>query len=260
MTAFPPSDSADSADSFATNTHEEGLVLSRFDQWFNTAYPWVQKTLIWGGYRRPIQNRKDLITRMSMEVTYASEKQIYGYCKARAGSSGFKLIVEEEFASLLRPCRAEGYALLLADYILLLSSDRDDRTHTKTIDSAALDQWMGLYAELLQKMPAEFLRLIDQDTFIMHARRRLSVWWHRAPLEQAAHAPLEATHAPLGAADVVEQSANRIFDMLPIHSAVREHDFPMFRNTLMIALANLRTLSQRIIAPAHITSLLTPHR
>ncbi len=230
------------------------ISLSSSDNWLDRHYArsgkWMRATMFWAGYRVRPEDRAAVMERIIREATYVSEKQIYSYCKARAGNSGLKMVNEEEFIVLLDPCRAQGYALLLADAILLLAhafaqEAQQAMREGSNPERTMADRWTLVYEELLQQLPDRFKPHLDPVPYVSRAQQRFQTWLKREELL---------------AADVVSQSAGTIYDNLPIRSQVRQYDFPMFQNTLMIALANFRQLSLRIFTKRQIALLLEPYK
>jgi hypothetical protein len=158
---------------------------------------------------------------LAAQTAYVAQRSVFEYCRARTGFNWDKLAVEPLFLERLEVCRWEAYAVVLAEIaeLALIRLRRDGTADPKTY-----------LAGLVEAAHA--------------ALRRHPVPSHRTSWTDAADAierhlarALLATPRPVHLLGL--QSADAIFDLLPIHPDLRPADREMFRNSLRFALCRV---------------------
>jgi hypothetical protein len=158
---------------------------------------------------------------LAAQTAYVAQRSVIEYCRARAGLNWDKLYREPAFLESLEVCRWEAYALVLAE-VAELALIRLRR------DGAAAPE--GYLAGLLAAARAALLRHPVPDHRTSWTDAAEAVEHH---LARALLAPPRPVHL-LGL-----QSADAIFDLLPIHPHLRREDREMFQNTVRFAICGV---------------------
>jgi hypothetical protein len=172
------------------------------------------------GSRRwaPVTSVQELADFLAAQTAYVAQRSVFEYCRARTGLNWDKLALERQFLDRLEVCRWEAYAIVLAE-VAELAMIRLRR------DGAADPQ-----AYVPGLIAAAHAALLRQP-----------VPGHRASWSDAADAlERHLARAVLAAPRPVHllgvQSADAIFELLPIHAALRPEDREMFRNSVRFAI------------------------
>jgi hypothetical protein len=193
-----------------------------------------------GSRRWPsVTTGQELADLLAAQTAYVAQRSVIEYCKARTGLNWEKLSLEQSFLDRLEVCRWEAYAVVLADVaeLALIRLRRDG--------AAAPEAYLpGLVAAARA------------------ALRRHPVPSHRTSWTDAAdaierHLARAALAAPRPVHLIGLQSADAIFDLLPIHPDLRPQDREMFQNSVRFAICGaFDAMSGCIEVPALETSLL----
>jgi hypothetical protein len=165
-----------------------------------------------------VTNGQELADFLAAQTAYVAQRSVIEYCRARTGLNWDKLALEQQFRDRLEVCRWEAYAIVLAEVaeLALIPLRRDGaagpQAYLRGLVAAA-------HAALLRHpVPSHRSSWSDAaDTIERHLARAVL----------AAPRPVHL----LGV-----QSADAIFDLLPIHADLRPQDREMFQNSVRFAI------------------------
>lgn len=175
------------------------------------------------GWRRwpSVRSGPELADFLAAQTAYVAQRSVIEYCKARTGLNWDKLYAEQMFLERLEVCRWEAYAIVLAE-VAELALIRLRRGGAADPQSVLPGLVAAAHAALL----------------------RHPVPSHRSTWTDAA----EAIEPHLARALLAEprpvhvlgfQSADAIFDLLPIHADLRPEDREMFQNSVRFAICGV---------------------
>jgi hypothetical protein len=193
------------------------------------------------GSRRwaPVTTGEELADFLAAQTAYVAQRSVIEYCKARTGLNWEKLSLEQSFLERLEVCRWEAYAIVLAEVAeLALIRLRRDGAATP---EAYLPGLVAAARAALLRHPVPSHRTSWTDAADALER-------HLARAVLAAPRPVHL----LGV-----QSADAIFDLLPIHASLRPEDREMFQNSVRFAICGaFDAMSRCFEVPALEASLL----
>ncbi len=170
------------------------------------------------GRRRPrIGTLGELGETMAARTAFVSQKVTLDYCRARAAMHWQKLLGEQPFLEALEYCRWEAYAAVLGDV-------------------AEVIQIYLRRAGAPEPPLPEVLTDLARSALLRHPVPSHRDDWEdvvdavRARLQRANLAAPRPVHL------VGTVSAERVFEVLPIHSSVRRHDKEVVSNSLRFLL------------------------
>jgi hypothetical protein len=191
------------------------------------------RRLLTRGRRQPVARLPDLVELMAGQAAYVTQRTVIEYCRARSGLHWEKLFAEPAFAGRLEVCRWEGYALLLAE-IAELVQIRLRRAGTG-----------GPEAHLAALVRAA------QAALARHPPPAHRASWDDAAEAVARHLARALIAAPRPVHLMGMQSADVLFELVPIHPDLRRHDRAMFRNSLRFAICGAHEeIGRRLDLPA----------
>lgn len=158
----------------------------------------------------PITDAHALRLYAKENAAFIAQKSSIDYCRVKAGTFSYQLFAEKDFMDALTRCRWEGFALVLADILLVFEaflrppSDREARTI-----AARLMPW---YADILATEPVP--------------RHRPEGWGEAVGRFEARFAAAVA-NAPGRPADIARVSGRALYAVLPIHTNHRRLDEDM---------------------------------
>jgi hypothetical protein len=169
----------------------------------------------------PVTTADGLADFLSAQTAYVAQRTVIEYCRARAGLNWDKLFAERSFLERLEVCRWEGYAVVLAELaeLALIRLRRD----------GAADPQAYLPA-LVQSAHAALLR---------HPVPSHRASWSDAADAIEQHLARALLAAPRPVHLVGYQSADTIFELLPIHADLRRQDREMFQNSVRFAICGV---------------------
>jgi hypothetical protein len=193
------------------------------------------------GSRRwaPVTTGAELADFLAAQTAYVSQKSVIEYCRARTGLNWEKLSLEQAFLDRLEVCRWEAYAIVLAEVAeLALIRLRRDGT-------AAPDAYLpGLVAAA-------------RAALLRHPLPNHRSSWADASSAIEQHLARAVLAAPRPVHLIGLQSADAIFNLLPIHASLRPEDREMFRNSVRFAICGaFDAMSRYFQVPALEASLL----
>lgn len=185
-----------------------------------------------------VTTASELAEFLGAQTAYIAQRSVFEYCRARTGLNWDKLFAEPSFLERLEVCRWEAYAIVLAEVaeLALIQLRRygaaDPTTYLPALVQAA-------HAALLRHpVPVHRTSWTDAaDAIERHLARALMA------------APRPVHLLGLDSADV-------IFDLLPIHADLRREDRTMFQNSVRFAIcAAFDEMTRRFDVPALEASL-----
>jgi hypothetical protein len=186
--------------------------------------------------RRRVATAEELREFLAAEAAYLSQKSTIDYCRARAGFGWQKLTSEATFLAALEACRWQAMAAVLSDMILVTEGFL--RPHAGK-DLPRLAEGLGaVFHLILEHAPAPESARAAWPSLIEETRARL------------ARAQLGSVHNP---GDIAKVSGARIFELLPIHPSVRQHDREVVVNNIRFGMvAFSETLARAVETPAEL--------
>ncbi len=172
---------------------------------------------VFGGKRPRIRTLGGLGETMAAQTAFVSQKVTLDYCRARAAMHWQKLLGEKPFLDALEYCRWEAYAAVLGDV-------------------AEVIQIYLRRAGAPEPPLPEVLTDLARAALLRHPVPPHRDGWEdvvdavRARLQRANLAAPRPVHL------VGTVSAERVFEVLPIHSSVRRHDKEVVSNSLRFLL------------------------
>ncbi len=196
---------------------------------------WLASVL--GGKPPPVTTLGGLAEMMAGQTAFVSQKVTLDYCRARAAMHWQKLLGEKPFLDALEYCRWEAYAAVLGDVAEVIQIYlRRQGAPEAPLPEVLTDCARG--ALLRHPVPAHRRSWEDVLEAI------------RPRLERANLAAPRPVHL-VGAV-----SADRVFEVLPIHSSVRKHDKEVVSNGLRFLLVRFYAdLEKRLDAAAVIAAI-----
>jgi hypothetical protein len=177
---------------------------------------------------------------LGAQSAYVAQRSVIEYCKARTGLNWEKLSLEQSFLERLEVCRWEAYAIVLSDVaeLALIRLRRDG--------AAAPESYLpGLVAAA-------------RAALLRHPVPSHRTSWTDAIEAVERHLARAALAAPRPVHLLGMQSADAIFDLLPIHASLRPEDREMFRNSVRFAICGaFDAMSSHFQVPALEASLMT---
>lgn len=167
---------------------------------------------IFGGPER-LETAGDLRRSMAARAAFISQKSTIEYCRARAGLNWDKLFKETDFQAALERCRWDALAAVALDVAVVAEGFL--RPHWTEPLPVLADRLAALLGEGLTELGTPPHRADGWAALVADARERLAL------------AQLGAPRPPY---DVAVAGAERLFQLLPIHTNVRQHDREMVVN------------------------------
>ncbi|MBM3486301.1 MAG: hypothetical protein FJX67_06665 [Alphaproteobacteria bacterium] len=178
----------------------------------------------------PITDAPALRTYAKQNAAFIAQKSSIDYCRVKAGTFSYQLFTEKEFLDALTRCRWEGFALVLADILIVIEaflrppSDREARTV-----AARLMPW---YADILATEPIPAHRPDG---------------WGEAVTRFEARFAAAVAKAPGRPADIARVSGQALYAVLPIHTNHRELDQDMVVAGVQFRMVSLwQTMERRV--------------
>jgi len=165
----------------------------------------------------PVRDLESLGAFIAAQGAFISQRATFDYIRARAGLMWQKLFEDERFKEALEYCRWEAYVAVLAD----IAEITQIFLRRRALPEQPLPEILaGLTRAALDRYPIPAHRESWEDA-VEDIRTRL----HRANL--AAPRPVHA---------VGHVSGGRIFEILPLHTNLRQHDREHVVNNLRFML------------------------
>ena len=174
---------------------------------------WLEGMRI-GSDRRPVATAEELRDVISAQAAFVAQKVVTEYCQAKAGRNWHLLSSERTFLEDLTRSRWESFALVAAGIC---------RTAAMLIPAPVDERWLvALYADVL-----------DAQARPVH---RPNGWADRVAAFAEDLAAAKAAPA-LTVRQVADATGRAVFDVLPIHIAMRRLDGPMVTSAIAFQMA-----------------------
>lgn len=192
---------------------------------------WIRPPAI----RTSLQLEDAIIT----ETARVAQKATTGYCRTKAGVNVDLLFKEAGFLELLEICRWDAHALVLMDMILVAEGFLRPAARGREDDLAA---WLLAFYD----------RTVDATA---HPERGAD-GWQAQKAEMRERLARSRLAQPIPAANVGFDTAQRIYDSLPVHPHLRRDDFELVQNLMRFGHVSFREdLEKRANPQAVIASL-----
>jgi hypothetical protein len=189
----------------------------RHDVRLAQAFSALRRLLVGRGWA-PVTTGEELADFLAAQTAYVAQRSVIEYCRARTGLNWEKLSLEQAFLERLEVCRWEAYAIVLAEVaeLALIRLRRDG--------AAAPDVYLrGLVAAA-------------RSALLRHPVPSHRTSWTDATEAIERHLARAVLAAPRPVHLLGLQSADAIFDLLPIHASLRPEDREMFQNSVRFAI------------------------
>ncbi len=167
----------------------------------------------------PIARTDDLSRFIDRQSAFVSQKCTVEYCRARAGLHWVKLFEEQVFLDGLNRCRRHAYTTVLVQLSVaieaklrpLLSGPEGQRSLAAALGDVARQAHT---ADTLTDDPGAWRRHLDEHL--------------DCALAEAQSAPVQPAYL------IGRAAAGPIYDLLPIHPTLRQHDRELIANNLSL--------------------------
>jgi hypothetical protein len=169
----------------------------------------------------PVAAADELADFLAAQTAYVAQRSVLEYCRARAGLNWDKLFAEGPFIESFERCRWEAYGIVLAEVaeLALIRLRRDGAADTE------------------RYLPG--LMAAARGALLRHPVPGHRTSWTEAADAIEQHLARAVLAAPRPVHLLGLQSADAIFDLLPIHANLRPEDREMFRNSVRFAICRV---------------------
>ena len=183
-----------------------------------------------------VDSAAKLETFLDQRSAFIAQKCAVEYCRAKAGLFWSSLFREEPFLASLAVCQWEAYAAVIIDVAVLVDAK-------------------------LRAADPEAAGPVLADALTEQVRRRLDAYprpphrpdgWQDVIDEVARRLAQAHLSAPKQAREIGKESAKRVFEVLPIHTNLRGHDYQMVQNNIRFNLVRTAEDFERIADPSAI--------
>jgi hypothetical protein len=162
---------------------------------------------------------------LESRAAYLVQKSISEYSQARANMLFSALLSEKEFQDNYEAARWLSYPASLAMVAEVMAGALRKRLNIPA--SAATEALLQMAANIAQSMHGHGSLTGENWQEALEALSK--------NLSHAELAPPQTAHA------IAKTRSHEIFDALPFHPSIKQHDFDMFRNTVTFHLAGIAT-------------------
>jgi hypothetical protein len=180
-------------------------------------------------HRRRISTAAELRALLAGEAVYLSQKATIDYCRARAGLGWQRLVSEPAFLAALEACRWQAMAAVLADQTVVTEGFL--RPHVRQNTQRLAAALAAAYLDILEASPAPADVRVDWPGQAADLAVRLG------------RAQMGEVHA---AGEIARTSGARIFELLPIHPAVRRYDREIVINSVRFGMVAFSETLMRV--------------
>lgn len=192
---------------------------------------------ILGRFRKePLATLPALDDFIDERAAFIAQKCVVEYARARSGVLSEKLFKEEAFIAALTRSRWTSYTATACDVAEMVMGKL--RPHSDLVAPR-------LAAALAARMGAVFARY----PLPPHAREG---FWEEASAMLGRELARAALAAPRPVKDIPLERARLVFDSLPVHESMRQHDYVLIQNNLR---TNLVRAHEDFVAVADISAL-----
>jgi hypothetical protein len=184
----------------------------------------------------PIATRDDLKAFMESRAAYLVQKSITEYAQARANIMFSTLMSEKSFLAAYEQARWASYPAALSMIAEMVEGMLRNEELAKTV---------VLYHQSIAAIAREIVTAFPvPDGFS-------AKFWDEALSALDHDLGLAGLGPPKQVHEIPLHRAREIFDVLPVHTSLRRHDFTMFANTLRFHLTEIATeFGERADKPA----------
>lgn len=172
---------------------------------------------------RRLRSPQDLRSFLESRSAYVVQKSITEYAQARANMMFSTLLGEKTFQNAYDEARWKSFPAALSAVAEVMAGALRNRLDLSPAEASAV-MVEGARRVVLDYPVPDFA----DETYWAGAVTRLEADLARAELGQ-----VRPAHT------IAQTRAREVFDALPFHSAIKKHDFDMFRNTLSFHLAEI---------------------
>jgi len=174
---------------------------------------------------RKLSSPKDLQSFLESRSAFVVQKSITEYAQARANMMFSTLLGEKTFQKAYEEARWKSFPAGLSAVAELMAGALRTRLNLSPAEASAV------MAQAARRLVTDYpVPEFADETYWAGAIGKLEADLARAELGQ-----VRPAHA------IAQTRATEVFDALPFHSAIKKHDFDMFRNTLSFHLAEIAT-------------------
>jgi hypothetical protein len=175
----------------------------------------------------PLASRGDLADFLDRQAALVAQKSVIGYCQVKTRLPLHELTCEKPFAAAFVSARAEAYAAVLADLVVVAEGLLREAMAPEILAGALL----ALYEDLLARHPSP----------------RGEEGWGAERAALALRLAAAQAAPPRRVAEVAERSAEHIYATMPIHETLREPDGPAIKAGVQFLLVSLyREFDERL--------------
>jgi hypothetical protein len=175
--------------------------------------------------RRRIESRNDALAFLESRAAFVAQKSLTEYAQARANMMFSSLLREKGFQEAYDVARWRAYPATLSMVAEVLAGALRDRLGASAKTATAVTE--ALVADVVAKMRGHG-PLTDRE-------------WDAAVMAVSADLARASMGAPHEAHAIARARAKEVFDALPFHPAIKQHDFGMFSNTLAFHMTEIAT-------------------
>ena len=189
---------------------------------------------------KALRTPDDLAEFIGTETSRLAQKATTGYCRTKAGANVDLLFKEQVFLEALEASRWGAFGLVLADICLVAEGHLRPFARGR---EAALAEWIaGIFDAHLDAHPRPGTDQADG--------------WAAERAEFRARLARSRLAEPIPAANVGFDTAQRIYDGLPVHPKLRREDFELVQNLLRFGHITFRgELERRLDSAAVVAAL-----
>ena len=188
----------------------------------------------------PIASRAALQQFLSASGAYLAQRSTYEFSRNTLSYYGQGAWHDPTFQELMRVCRWESRAAVLADQVVLAEGQL---RRSAAPPHALVAPLAELYRDLLAEHPVPAHRPQGWGADIEALRARLD----RVQLA-----------LPLGAPEVARVGAKRVFEVLPVYSQYRDSDFQVMENSIRFGMVSFSDQLRQRLRPAAVVGDLLP--
>ena len=187
----------------------------------------------------PVRTRAELTEFLDRHASTITNRSVIGYCQVKTRLPLHELTCEAQFAAAFARSRAESYAAVLADLLVIAADLLRDEAHGDGTLKAGL---AGIYRDLLAHHGVPVHRPEGWGEVVAELETRLAFLPEPVPGRVA---------------EVARRSAQRLYETLPIHERLRAPDQPAIMANVQFLIVGLyREFERRLDRSALAQSLI----
>lgn len=183
----------------------------------------------------PVGTAGQLREFIAARAAFVSQKCTVEYCRARAGLNWDKLFKEQGFLEAMERCRWEALGAVAIDV-------------AEIAEGQLRPAWTGPLPDLAAAVAGLLREALDAHGRPAGGARS----WEETAAEGAERLARAQLAPPRPAYLVAEAGGARLFDVLPIHGSLRDHDRPMVVNGVRFQMTRMAEDLQRRLRPEEV--------